>query len=99
MMKNLITTTMDTKDFRANFPTVRVRHNGYEVTAAVEILHDDVDMKTGIFTMEIGLRLPPAKPSLNVVNGIAVLPIDYKLTQGDYDAVIKGEVIDVPARN
>jgi hypothetical protein len=107
----LIKTKMDPKDFRANYPTIKVRDCGedrsFESTATTEIFHDDYDPETKLFTIGVALHYPRRTGGIKMtiakaagtINGkLTAIPADcYILTQEDFDAVIAGKVIDVPA--
>jgi hypothetical protein len=107
----LIKTKMNPKDFRANYPTIKVRDCGedrsFESTATTEIFHEDYDPKTNLFTIGIALHYPRRTEGIKItfakvagtINGkLTAIPADcYILTQEDFDAVIAGKVIDVPA--
>lgn len=103
----VIKTKIDPKDFRANHSRVTVRDNGeFEVTADAEIINEDYDPATGLFTMQVALHYPrrTTRDSVSLAfvaskegKAIAIQPPSYMLTQADFEAIIRGEVIDVPA--
>lgn len=94
-MATLIETTFSPDEFLANYKTIRVRHDGREVTASVEVF-EIKDGPNDSYFMGIGIRYKDPKPSLNIKKGLAVVPNDYVLTQQDFDRAIKNEVIAVP---
>ena len=69
---------------------------GEEMTT-LEIIHEDFDPKTETYTLQIGFLLPrqPRNVSSKVkgkiaskIDGVASKPIDYLLTQGEFDRII-----------
>jgi hypothetical protein len=50
---------MNPKDFRANYSRITVRDGGeFEVTAETEVINEDYDPATKMFTMEVALHYP-----------------------------------------
>jgi hypothetical protein len=107
---NLIRTTVDPKIFRANYRTITVRDGGeFETTATTEIIDEDYDPKAAKpFIMRVMLDYPRRSTSTQISlakivtqdGKVGVMkPFCYELTQADFDAVMRGEVINVPARN
>jgi hypothetical protein len=110
MPNNVIRTTIDPKDFRANYRGIKVLDCGdgrdFEVTATTEIINEDYDPATKMFVMEVVLHYPGrstrntislAIPARKDGKLIAIPPPNYMLTQEDFEAVMRGEVIKVPA--
>jgi hypothetical protein len=104
----VIETKFNPKDFRVKYGTITVRDGGeFETTATTEIFHEDYDPATGIFTIGIALHYPSrtsgikisiAKPARGNGGKVIGLPPDcYVLTQADFEAVMRREVINVPA--
>jgi hypothetical protein len=107
-MKDLIRTTIDPKDFRAKHKTILCRNAAGELTATTEIFYEDYDPATKLFTMQVGIYYPrnstSGRISLAVIGmkdsrPVALKKPDYILTQKDFDAVMRGEVIEVPNLN
>ncbi len=107
---NVIRTTVDPKDFRANYRTITVRDGGeFETTATTEIIDEDYDPKAEKpFMMRVVLYYPRrttrntiqlAIPARQDGKMVAIQPPDYELTQEDFEAVMRSEIINVPARH
>ena len=74
--------------------------------ATTEIINEDYDPATKKFMMQVALHYPRrsthtvvtlAIPARQDGKAIAIQPPDYMLTQEDFDAVMRGEAINVPA--
>jgi hypothetical protein len=107
-MQNAIRTNMDPKEFRLKHGTILCRHARFELTATTEIVNEGVDAETQLQAMDVGLHFPGLSSggtiSLAVMKSqgcktVAVKKPDYMLTQKDFEAVIRGKVIDVPTHN
>lgn len=102
--QNVIKTKVDPKDFRAKYARIKVRDAEIETTAETEIINEDVDLATGIFTMQIALHYSrrSTHPTINLAfparkDGqlVGIRPPNFMLTQQDFEAVMRGEVITV----
>ena len=76
------------------------------MTADLEIINEVFDPATKTFTMEIGLHYPRrstrntfflAVPATKEGKPVAIKPPEYMLTQEDFDAMMKGELVSVPS--
>lgn len=108
----LIKTKMRPQDFRANFLRITVRDcaedRSFESTATTEIFDKNYDALTGEYTIGVALHYPRrttgikmiwAKRAGTIDGKLTAIPADcYMLTQADFEAVVAGKVIDVPAR-
>lgn len=103
-----IKTRIDPKEFRVKFATIKVRDGGeFETTATTEIKDENYDAATAMFTMVIalhyplrtsGIKISMATPARGATGTpIALEPDCHLLTQAEFEAVIRGVVIDVPA--
>jgi hypothetical protein len=107
-IQNVIRTTVDPKDFRAKYQRITVRDGGeFETTATTEIIDEDIDPATREFLMRVVLYYPRrstrttislAIPARKDGKMVAIQPPDHELTQDEFEAVMRGEVINVPAR-
>lgn len=106
MVHHIIKTTIDPKEIRAKYGTIVCRDGEFETTATAEIMNEDFDPKTKMFTMEIGLNyrrrstrntISLPAPARQDGKRAAIKPPDYMLTQVDFDEIMKGEIIAVPA--
>ena len=106
-MKSIIRTTIDPKEIRAKHSSVLVRYeDAVQVTADLEILNEDFDPATKMFTMEIGLHYPRrsahnlvslAAPAKKEERSVAIKLPEYMLPQEDFDAIMRDEIIAVPS--
>ncbi|HEY1786991.1 MAG TPA: hypothetical protein VGJ73_02490 [Verrucomicrobiae bacterium] len=103
----VICTKINPTEIRAKHGTPVVRDGGFDVTAELEILNEDWDERTGMYSMEIGLHYPRRLGRPVVVFAIrgskdgkpvASTPPEYMMSQLDFDAVMRGEKIAVPTR-
>jgi hypothetical protein len=110
MMNTTVTTTMDPKEFLAKHNRISCRHGEVKVTADAKTFNEQYNSATGKWTYEIGLYYPRYSTGTVIEMADETLkdkdgkltgdePPGYKLTQEDFDAVLRGEIISVPIHN
>lgn len=106
-VKKIIRTKIEPNEIRAKHGRPVVRDGDFDVTAELEIIYEKLDTSTGMYSMEIGLHYPRRSSRPMVVfamqaskdgKPVATKPPEYMITQREFDAIMRGESIQVPTR-